>query len=357
LLRRRLLFILGSLVALLAIMAVSALLLLNDVLQDIDRASTEAREHTAMSTELAGVLASVESELVRLRRSGTSDRARLEAAVADLRAGPLATRVGAEPVDELVALLEHHVDMMTTGRLAPYEAQVDAALAASVAIRDQLAREARVFQHGMDARRAALNTKFRRVLIGLAVVFLVVINTSIVVVLRAAIMVLRPVDELVEASRHLAQEDFEYRLATTRKDEFGELARATNHLAEQLEQNEQRKLEVMRQVARTLNHELNNAISIIDLQLRLVARGAPTTGPLEDRLQQIHKTLGRMTRTVAALKQVRRIVLTDYTSGVKMLDLERSVEPGLPSGRAETTAGPSAPDGSESWRPQPDPRP
>jgi len=34
-----------------------------------------------------------------------------------------------------------------------------------------------------------------------------------------------------------------------------------------------------------------------------------------------------MTQAVAALKSVRRIVLTDYLPGVKMLDLERSQQP------------------------------
>jgi hypothetical protein len=40
-----------------------------------------------------------------------------------------------------------------------------------------------------------------------------------------------------------------------------------------------------------------------------------------------------MTHTVEALKRVRRIVLTDYVEGVKMLDLQRSVEedPGIPA--------------------------
>jgi hypothetical protein len=40
---------------------------------------------------------------------------------------------------------------------------------------------------------------------------------------------------------------------------------------------------------------------------------------------QIHESLARMTVTLERLKHVRRIVLTDYTEGTKMLDLERSV--------------------------------
>jgi pyruvate-formate lyase-activating enzyme len=43
-------------------------------------------------------------------------------------------------------------------------------------------------------------------------------------------------------------------------------------------------------------------------------------------LREIHESLSRMTRTVQALKNVRRIVLTDYVAGVKMLDLEQSAK-------------------------------
>ena len=46
---------------------------------------------------------------------------------------------------------------------------------------------------------------------------------------------------------------------------------------------------------------------------------------LEACLRQISDNLARMTKVVNTLKHVRRIVLTDYLDGVKMLDLERSV--------------------------------
>ncbi|MHC5009105.1 MAG: hypothetical protein ACYTGF_17300 [Planctomycetota bacterium] len=50
-------------------------------------------------------------------------------------------------------------------------------------------------------------------------------------------------------------------------------------------------------------------------------------------LRQIHQSLGRMADTIDALKRVRKIVLTDYLSGVKMLDLERSVAEDSPTGQ------------------------
>lgn len=179
---------------------------------------------------------------------------------------------------------------------------------------------------GAAEERRAVIVRFRWIVFGLGLVFLVLVNASILVVFRTALMVLRPVDALVEASRHLAREEYEHRVEIKQQDEFAELGLAYNRLAEQLQENEQRKLETLQQVARTLNHELNNALSIINLQLELVARSSGGDEAQARRLEQIHEALRRMGETVAAVQHVRRIVLTDYVAGVKMLDLRKSVE-------------------------------
>ncbi len=75
------------------------------------------------------------------------------------------------------------------------------------------------------------------------------------------------------------------------------MARAFNSLAEQLQANEQRKLETLGQVALMLNHELNNAMSIIELQLRLLDRSAGNEAH-QKCLRQIHENLARMAQTV-----------------------------------------------------------
>jgi len=91
-------------------------------------------------------------------------------------------------------------------------------------------------------------------------------------------------------------------------------------------------MEVLGQVALTMNHELNNVINIIELQLMLVSKSAegsgaaPRSGALEGHLKQIRESLGRMTKVVDELRHARRIVLTDYTAGMKMLDLHRSAQ-------------------------------
>jgi signal transduction histidine kinase len=86
----------------------------------------------------------------------------------------------------------------------------------------------------------------------------------------------------------------------------------------------------------TLNHELNNAMAIIELQLELLGRSARGAAAQEKYLRQIRECLERMTRTLQSLQRIRRIVLMDYAAGVKMLDLQRSVEqdpdPAAPEG-------------------------
>lgn len=93
-----------------------------------------------------------------------------------------------------------------------------------------------------------------------------------------------------------------------------------------LESGEQRRMEVLQQVAVAVNHELNNCVATIDLQLRLVGKRAPESPKLTESLHQIDQSLRRITSAVQSLKNVRRIVLTDYLPGTKMLDLSRSVQ-------------------------------
>jgi len=109
---------------------------------------------------------------------------------------------------------------------------------------------------------------------------------------RAAHQVLQPVDRLLDASRQLALEHFEHRVDVGQHDEFEELAQAYNQLAERLQGSELRKIETLKQVATTLNHELNNALAIIELQLVLLRRRSDDEQ--ESRLRQIHDVLVRM---------------------------------------------------------------
>jgi two-component system sensor histidine kinase MtrB len=172
----------------------------------------------------------------------------------------------------------------------------------------------------------AMLTSLRSIVIGLTIVFLVLIHVSAFILMRMAAAIVRPMDMLTAATNELAAGHFDHRIDLTGPDEFAQLAGAFNDLASKLQEQEQRKMELLSQAALTLNHELNNCISIIQLQLRLVSRDMSSQPQMEQHLCQIRGSLERMTSTVRSLKQIRRIVLTDYIAGMKMLDLEKSVQ-------------------------------
>ncbi len=200
---------------------------------------------------------------------------------------------------------------------------------AAQARKNPVASASIAFDH-IKAEQNRVTTKLRWVTIGVAAVFVLLINISIVILFRAAVLVLKPVDRLLEASRHLAHEDYSFRVDVGQSDEFDELAQAFNTLAAQLGANEQRKVETLHQMARTLNHELNNAIAVIELQLRMVTKSPGYDQSSSEQLHLIHETLHKMKETIQTLPKVRRVVLTEYTQGVQMLDLKLSTQPKEP---------------------------
>src|SRR5581483_971979 len=94
-----------------------------------------------------------------------------------------------------------------------------------------------------------LTESFRWLVLGFTVVFLILINLSVVVLLRLGAMIVRPIDQLVEASRKLGAERFDYRINLDRSDEFGELAHAYNSMAHRLQTNEEQRLQTLAQAA------------------------------------------------------------------------------------------------------------
>jgi HAMP domain-containing protein len=334
-LRRKLLLMLGSLVVLLLVAALCAVLLLHNVLGDLDHLRTAASAGCFQANKLASTITAVEVELndITLNKDAHLDGLiehveQLELQVAELGEFYVMRTEGSAAFDRLNELLpvfiRHVGDLATTQDPELSAVHTAKALQASVAMRNEIAQLGSISQAHMRAEQAQVTSKFRWIVLGVVVVFLVVINVAIATLIRAATMVLRPVDNLVDASRRLAHEEFDHRVQIAQHDEFDELGQAYNHLAEQLQLNEQRKLETLQYVARTLNHELNNAISIIEMQLSVVARSSEDRGPMERPLKEIRDALRRMSGTVHALTKIRRIVLTDYLEGVKMLDLQRS---------------------------------
>jgi signal transduction histidine kinase len=200
-----------------------------------------------------------------------------------------------------------------------------AAIDAAIGLRqDILTLNRAVKLHG-DLEQSQLTGRFRTTVLVLSIVFILVLNVSVISLVRIAAMVVKPVDRLVLATEALAQEKFDHRIELQQYDEFDVLAAAFNNLAQRLEANERRKLETLQQLAIALNHELNNVTTIISMQIQLIGRQTGGNPLLEKYTRQIHASLDRMTQTLESIKHLKRIVLTDYMTGVKMLDIERSV--------------------------------
>jgi nitrate/nitrite-specific signal transduction histidine kinase len=331
-LRRKLLLRLGVLVSVLVIAAVAAIWLLQGVLKDLDHVNADAAALVDGTQELSTALTAVEGELYD-RPGHEANRDQLKTAAFRVRnayaalglheithpqgkAGEVYTRLGA----------------LLTPFLAAAEQDADArpALAQSGALRQDVLELVKIARRHVTGERAAIVSRLRFMVMGMSLAALVVVNMAVLLLLRTAEMILRPVDALVEGTRQLAQERFDCRVQLDRDDEFGELANAFNSLAAQLAANEQRKMETLQQTSLMLSHELNNALSIIAMQLTLAERHASGSAAgsdlLKKHLGQIKTSLTRVADTVAALGRVRRIVLTEYLPGQKMLDLPRSIE-------------------------------
>ncbi len=335
-LRRKLLIMLSVLTTLMLATALTSVLLMKGVLGDLEEISSEVSTGTAVSSRLVESVALIETEFLHWSQLSPVDSDWLQETYEDFQSvvNGLENRNSTEVDGKL------SIGQMTSA-LSDLDRAIQIVLMDSAGI--QLESSAVVFD-SLDQMRQAIfgysaranermmlgqqrvTSRFRIMAISLSVISVVLINVSILLLIRSASYVLKPVEQLLEASRHLAREEYHYRVEVGPKDEFAELADGFNTLAEHLEANEQRKIETLHQVARTLNHELNNAIAIIELQLRLVTKTSGYNEASSKQLELIHETLHQMNDTVTSLTQVRRVVLVDYIKGVKMLDLKRSTQ-------------------------------
>ncbi len=335
-LRKRLLFLFGCIVALLLVMGVGVVLLLQNVIGQLNNVSSDTITGVAAVSAMQVSVGTLRNELDLIADFDQPiDPSRWDQMVGgiakdltELRGIGNLGSVANQGRTEIAGYFEQVSGARPglTGESSPERVVAHSVATKGLeAIRNHLDTiQTALRSHTEENLRTAIGG-LQTLALWLGLGFVVVLNVSVIFLSRIAGMILKPIECLVQASRRLAREEFDHRVEVVGPDEFGELARAYNGLAEQLQANEQRKIETLYQVARTLNHELNNAIAIIQLQLALATRGA-NAGALEaNRLREIQAALSRMTGTVAALTRVRRIVLTDYLSGVKMLDLEASV--------------------------------
>ncbi len=328
-LRRKLLIRIGLLIVAFVSGAVIAIWLLQDALTDIDQTNRDATVLIGGIQTVSGAVTGIQADRERLRHGEASSPASAGAVLSitgamDSIGAHHAVRVQqatAAAYDRLQDVLPEFISRNTN----PAHLDSPEALTSSVQVQTAVQHLGEALRVHVAAEQANLGRHFRALVVGLTLSALIMVNVAIVVLLRTARVVLKPVAALVDGSRELAAEHFDHRVQVDQKDEFGELAHAYNQLAGQLQANEERKAETLRQLAVTLNHDLNNAMAVIELQLGLMDRQSGGNPQLARHLNEIRSNLAQMSGTVSSLKNIRRVVLTDYVPGQKMLDLPRSV--------------------------------
>lgn len=309
--------------------AIVSIVLLQGILHDLDSVNSNGVVMMEGVQDLGTAITSIEAEMYAAQLgvamppgSVPQDRGSLNAILDKIGAHLVMQEPGGEGAASYARIRE----MLPTLRLRPDAPTVSREmLTGFLALHREVMQLAQIARRHVAGEQVAVSRDLRALIIGLTAAALVMVNITVIVLLRTAGMILRPVGELVEGSRQLGRERFDFRVRVDQEDEFGELARAFNRLADELATNEQRKVEALHHLAVTLNHELNNILGIITLQLSLLDRRSGGDPMLTNHLHQIHENLGRMERTIASLRNVRRVVLTDYMPGEKMLDLPRSV--------------------------------
>jgi len=341
------------LVVLLALFAGLTVWGLQHVLAGIHHVDTKARRVADKVVRLNLVLTAIKIDLYRLQ---VGKEKHLNTLVADVNAAReliddigenyVIHEPGAEPfhralVDEFPVFMRQVSSLATAqdpGLAQKYNVE---ALSTAMALRENAAQ---IYQHAVAHARteqAELIGHFRWVVVGISLGCLLVITVTIMLLLRAGSMVLRPLGELVETSRELTDETPGNRSPRAGADEFAQLAAAYRNLGEQLEAQEKRRMETLQQTAVMLNHELNTAMMAIEAQLEVMKLRTGNPEQFGACLRSIRESIQRIANTVGSLKHIKRIVLTDYIEGTKMLDLKQSTRA---DGKPADPPPPSGPD-------------
>ena len=110
-----------------------------------------------------------------------------------------------------------------------------------------------------------------------------------------------PLREMAAASRDMAEGDYSRRVTASSRDEVGELARAFNHMAAELEEVDR----VRRDLVANVSHELRTPISALQAVLENLVDGVepPDETTLRTMLQQVER-LGRLVNQLLDLSKL-----------------------------------------------------
>lgn len=182
---------------------------------------------------------------------------------------------------------------------------------------------------GSEALVADLNDSFATavnqiLLIAAAAALLTAILVSTFVTRR----LVRPIQRMKDASQRIAAGEYEERVEVPGEDELGSLARSFNQMAQRLEETEERRRQLVGDVAHELRTPLANIRSVME---GLVDGVLP---PDPDTFHQVERDVSRLQRLVQDLEELSRA-----EAGQLLLEKER-VDPSRFIGEAATRLRP-----------------
>ncbi|MEV6173105.1 ATP-binding protein [Streptomyces sp. NPDC051954] len=153
-----------------------------------------------------------------------------------------------------------------------------------------------------------------------------------------------PLDEMNAVARSIAQGDYTRRVRDNRRDELGDLAETINVMADELEEQERQRKELVANVS----HELRTPIAGLRAVLENIVDGVTEADPetMRTALKQTER-LGRLVETLLDLSRLdngvvplkrRRFEVWPYLSGVlKEANMVASARAGIASGSGSHT--------------------
>ncbi|HVO70314.1 MAG TPA: ATP-binding protein [Aggregatilineaceae bacterium] len=124
-----------------------------------------------------------------------------------------------------------------------------------------------------------------------------------------------PIQEMMRASQRIAAGNYHERIPVPGDDELGALARAFNHMAEVMEQTEQRRLELIGDVA----HELRTPLSSIRVMMEGLTDGVLPPEPQV--YASFERELARLQRLVQDLQELSRVESGQIALTLRPVDL------------------------------------
>jgi len=81
------------------------------------------------------------------------------------------------------------------------------------------------------------------------------------------------------------------------------------------------KLETIQNMIVTINHQMNQSLSVILSQSSLLEKEAEKGSQLREDVSMIREEATRLSELIRKISILKELKLTDYTSGTKMIDI------------------------------------